>query len=366
MEREVWKAVALLVGTQIGAGVLGLPYAIKGLGVFWGGVTILVAGVLMLLTALFLVESLYVTNPRYHLFDLIEHHFGRAGAVVFLILVVLAVYGALSAYLEGMGEALHNLVGGNTVVWGVLLWALLSLVVVAGLRTSANVETAAVALLILLFGLTVLWSIPYLKPYHVPISWERIGDLVTAFSVAVFAYFVHLSLPEAVRLVKDKRSVVDAIYKAFIITAAIYTLFSIAVISVLGENTPEISIFGLVNVFGPFFGLIAYLVPLFAMLTSFIGVGLGTVDMTTEYVGKRWLALLLILLPPLFIFLLGASFFGSILLGSLALVLAGGVVPSLLIIKIKRAKLIPHRVLVAVFTLLVFLFVFLWEVASLG
>ena len=49
------EASAILIGTQIGAGVLGLPYALKDTG--FGGIVIIIAvGILTLLTALFVLE----------------------------------------------------------------------------------------------------------------------------------------------------------------------------------------------------------------------------------------------------------------------------------------------------------------------
>ena len=365
MERDVWRAVALLVGAQIGAGVLGLPYAIKDLGFFWGGFTIVLAGVVMMATALFLVEALYSTNPHFHLFDLVEEHFGRLGAVLFLLFLLVSIYGALSAYLDGMGQSINHLTGIDATQASVVLWLLLSAVVVLGLRTTANTEAGAVILLLILFALTVLWAVPYVKPYFHVLTENKLKAFASAFSVAVFAFFVHLTVPEAVRLVKKKKPTVEAVYNAFIITIAVYVLFSLSVIGVLGNKTPQISVFGLVDVFGPYFAIIAYLIPLVTMLTSFVAVGLGAVDMLTEALRLRWLALILVLLPPLIIFLLGLDFFHSILLGSIGLLLAGGIVPSLLVIKMKRGGIIPHRTAVAYASLILFLSVLLWTLISL-
>ncbi len=365
MGKEYWKAVALVVGTQIGAGVLGLPYAIKGLGFFWGSVSILLAGFLMMLTALFLVEALYRTNPNYHLFELVEHHFGRTGGIVFMFLIVLAVYGALTAYLSGMSESLNRLLGLDTLWTGILLWAVLSYAVVRGLRFSSAVESAAVTLLLILFGVVLLWSIPYITPYHIPLTEAQLDAFFTAFTVSVFAFFAHLIIPEVVKIVRSKETAARVIYHSFIITSLVYVLFSLSVIGVLADSTPEISIFGLVDVFGAVFSPIAYLIPLFTMFTSFLGVALGTTDMLREFLRKRVISASIVLVPPLVAFLLGYRFFGSIVFGSLGLILAGGVVPSLLLIKLKRSRMIPYRVWIAGLSLIVFVFVFLWDLKTM-
>ena len=47
------EASAILIGTQIGAGVLGLPYALREAGPILGVIVIILTGLLTLLTALF-------------------------------------------------------------------------------------------------------------------------------------------------------------------------------------------------------------------------------------------------------------------------------------------------------------------------
>ena len=365
MDREGWKAVALIVGTQIGAGVLGLPYAIKGLGFFWGATAIFTGGILMLLTALFLLEAFYRTNPHFHLFDLMEYYFGRLGAIIFWILLVVAAYGALSAYLDGMSEALYHLFSVPVLWTGLFLWLLLTFIVLKGLKLSSTVESAAVVLLLLLFLVTILWALPYIHFYHVPLSKAGYDVFFTAMSIAIFAYFMHLIVPEVIRLTKSKRTAAEAIYTAFIITITTYILFSLAVIGVLGKNTPEISVFGLVKVFGSYFAPIAYLIPLFTMFTSFIGVSLGAADMTKEFLRRRDASVFLVVLPPVIFFLLGTSFFSALFIGSVALVLAGGIIPSILAIKMKRSRLLPYRKLVAEIALFIFSLVLLWDLLPL-
>ncbi len=349
--RDYLRAVSLLVGTQIGAGVLGLPYAIKGLGFFWGSIAIALAGILMGLTALFLLDAIYRTNPRFHLFELFEHHLGKKGSILFTILLLFSVYGALSAYTYGISQSIEHLLGVDPTISGVIVWGILSFVVLMGLRLSSTVEFGAVTLMGLLFLLTVLWLIPYIIPYHVPLN-ERYKELFTAISISVFAFYMHLVIPEAVSILKDRKLVAKAIMHSFVITTLLYILFSLAVIGTLREETPEISIFGLVNVLGPFYAPLAYIIPLLTMLTSFIGVALGAVDMVTEYIRRRFAGWIIVVLPPLLMFLLHLRFYESLLFGSLGLLFVGGILPSYLMIKIHgRKHPLPYL------TLLIFLLI---------
>ena len=361
MVQEKWKTVALLTGTQIGAGVLGLPYAIKGLGFFWGTTAILLASLLTYITALFLVDALYRTNPNYHLFELVEHHYGPIGSYLFTLFILISAYGAMTAYLVGMGESIQYFIHVSAVIDAVVLWALLSYTIYAGIRLSSDVESAGTFLLVLLFLITILWAIPFIKPYHVPISAQNLSLFFTAVSVSIFAFFIHLIIPEAVRSLRNKKEVAEALGITFLISTTIYILYSLAVIGVLGDKTPEISIFGLVPIFGSIFGPIAYLRPLLTMLTSFLGVGLGSMDMLSEFIRKKYISASIVLVPPLLMYLLHVSFFQSLVFGAVGLILAGGIVPSLLVLTMKRRRVVSYRVWLAGLTLFIFTLILIWE-----
>ncbi len=337
--------MALLVGTQIGAGVLGLPAVIKNLGFFWGAMTILAAGLLLYLTALYTVDALYKINPNVHLAELVEMGLGRRWSILFALFLLIATWGALTAYLNGMSEALTFFIDGNKFVLGVILWLILSTIVVLGLKVSSEVESAAVFLMLLLFGLTILWALPFLKPYHINIE-RALPFIPKAFGVAVFAYFAHLVIPEVIKLERDRRRVVSAVGLGFAITATVYTLFSLATIGVMGENVPDIAVFGLAKVFGSLYAPIAYTIPLLTMLTSFIGIGTGMSDMLVEVIRRKSFALTLTLLPPIIFFISGLNFQGALVVGSLGLLMAGGIIPSLLSIKLRGPTPLNLSVLV--------------------
>lgn len=324
--------MALIVGTQIGAGVLGLPAAIKHLGFFWGTTTILLAGLLLYLTALYTVDALYRINPNIHLAELVELSLGKRWSTLFTIFLLIASWGALTAYLNGMSEALANYVNGERLVLGVILWMVLTVIVAMGLKVSSEVESAAVFLMIFLFGLTVLWAIPFLKPYHVGIE-KALPYIPQAFGVAVFAFFAHLVIPEVIRIERDKKKVITTVGLGFAITASVYILFSLAAIGVMGENVPDIAVFGLAKVFGHLYAPIAYAIPLLTMLTSFIGIGTGMSDMLIEIIRRRALALGITLFPPVMFFISGLSFHSALVIGSLGLLMAAGIIPALLSIK---------------------------------
>ncbi len=330
-----WEAVFLLVGTQIGAGVLGLPKVVAPLGTVWGSAAILLAGLLTLLTAIFLLEALYQTNPRYHIYDLSRHYLGKWG-VLLTAAIVYSGYGALTAYVAGASAIIAPLLGLPETVVGILFWLALGFVVYRGLKFSGATEEALNFFMLLLFATVIVWALPHSSTYTEPFA---LSPFVKAFSVAVFAFFGHVIIPEIAREFRNRYAAAMVVVTAFTITMLVYLLFSLTVAGVSRLSTTDIATLGIINVVGPYFAPVAYLLPLLTISTSFIGVGLAQTDLLREVVGSRRLSILLALLPPLLLFVLGLrAFVETIFLSSLGILVASGILPPILLILSRRHR----------------------------
>ncbi len=339
MDRK-WRATALVVGTQIGAGVLGLPYAIKGLGPFLGALAIVLGAFLSLATALLVIEALAVSGPRHHYFSLVKERFGEKIGYAAVVLFLLSAMGALTAYTAGIGEVIADVLPVDARYTSIVAWALLSIVVFLGLRTSSRVELVLSSLMVLLF----LGVVAYYLPMASFEEAEFVPDIplsvfVTAVVVSIFAFFSHIVIPDVVRIAGSPADATEALWRAYIVTSSIYIAFALTVVGVLGEETPEIAIIALDELY-PWVNLI----PILTMATSFIGVGTGAMDMLKEIVGKRVLSWLFVVIPPLLFFLSGSTFFNAILTSSIPMLIIGGLIPPLLVLKhVKRGVKVTRK-----------------------
>lgn len=337
-----WALVALIVGTQIGAGILGLPHVVAPLGPFWGSVVLFLGAVLMASTAVMLVEALYLTNPRYHYFDLAEHYLGRLGFLLVLF-VVFSSYFALIAYVVGLGDVLHAVATHygfpdlGAAGWAVLSWALLSLVVFAGLRVSSAAEGSLTLFIVLIILTIVLWALPHIS--FPPVQHLDFRAFTVAFNVGVFAYFAHVIVPEIIQSSRKLEKTVGAIITAFGLSFVLYTGFALAVAGVLHGNVPEIGTLGLVNVVDPGLAVLALVLPLLTIVTSYIGVGIALVDMLNEIIRNRTVSWFLAVVPPLLVALSGsAGFISSLSIGAIGIILAGGILPAVLFIMARNER----------------------------
>ena len=112
-QKLFWEAIATMVGTIIGAGVLGLPYVVSQAGFLTGMITILGVGLVVLLLYLYLGETVLRTKGFHQLTGYAEKYLGKWGKGLMTFAMVFGTYGALIAYLIGEGEALAAIFGGE-------------------------------------------------------------------------------------------------------------------------------------------------------------------------------------------------------------------------------------------------------------
>lgn len=328
-------AVALIIGTQIGAGILGLPKVLAPLGFFWGPVVLFIAALLLAMTAVMLVEAIYLTNPRYHYFDLTSHYLGRFG-VILVLTILYAGYGALVAYISGLGQVVASFAGGDPRTWAVLAWAVLSAIIFLGLRLSGAAEESLTILMVLLITTIFLWALPEIKPFTMRFD---LSAFTVAFSVAVFAFSGHMIIPEVLQGMKSMNRTILAILFAFSLVFVMYAMFSLAIMGVAGQNVPDIGTQALVTNLGSDLTIVAILLPLLTITTSFIGVGIAQRDILREIVRNKLLAWILAVVPPLFVYLAGKdAFVNMIWLASFGILVASGILPPLLLRYARRER----------------------------
>jgi tyrosine-specific transport protein len=132
MKRPVLEAIATLIGITIGAGIMGIPYVISKSGLLIGTLNILVIGVLMLFVNLFLAEIVLRTKGNHQLTGYAAKYLGNIGKGLMAVSMIIGIYGALLAYLIGGGSALSSIFGGDMFWYGILFFALASVIIFRG------------------------------------------------------------------------------------------------------------------------------------------------------------------------------------------------------------------------------------------
>lgn len=261
-------AIALMVGTVVGAGILGLPYVFAKAG-FWAGIlNLILIGSISTIMTLYVAELSLRTRKKHQLAGFAMKYLGPKWKYVMLIVETFGIYAVLIAYLIGIGVALSNIFSGSPVLWSTLFFILASPVIYVGLKTLASTElviTAAKVLLILGIIIVILPDVNY-SNFETTINFSTI---LIPFGVILFATMGYTIIPELEELLKyDRKKMKNVILIAMGIVLAVYALFTFAFIGVFGTGIADIatiSLTGKLALFGDIFVLLTMTTPFIAL-----------------------------------------------------------------------------------------------------
>ncbi|MBU2523337.1 MAG: hypothetical protein KKE23_03540 [Nanoarchaeota archaeon] len=330
------NAVALLLGTTIGAGVFGIPYVFAKAGVLVGFINLLILGTVILVVNLSIGEVALRTKKRHMLAGYAQKYLGRWGKYVITFSVVVGIFGAMIAYLIGEGEALSAMFGGIPLIYSLIFFLLMIPIIWFDLKAVAESDkiVSIVMLAIIAFICVAAFSsmdVENIKPFD-------FGKFLLPYGVVLFAMIGASAVPEMEgELIREKKKLKNAIIIGTIIPLLVYFIFSLVVVGVTGLNTTEVATIGLGNAMGRYMIILGNIFASLAMATSFISLGLAMRWMLRyDYGMSRFMSWALTCFAPLAIFLAGArSFIGVI---GITGAVAGGIEGALLILTAKAAK----------------------------
>ena len=126
---RLYEATATMVGSIIGAGILGIPYVVSQAGFLVGFINLVVLGVIVFVLYLYLGEIILRTPGKHQLTGYAERYLGVWGKRLMLVSMVFGIYGALIAYLLGVGQAVAALLGGNALFYSLIFLAIVATII---------------------------------------------------------------------------------------------------------------------------------------------------------------------------------------------------------------------------------------------
>lgn len=343
-KHNLWIASATLMGTVVGAGVLGIPYAVAQSGLFIGIIHILIIGFALLVLHLCLGEITLRTNGLHQLSGYIGKYLGKWGKGFMIFSMIFGIYGALVAYIIGEGEIFATVLGfGSPFLYALIFFVIVSLILHYGIKATGRFELIITALLVLVIFIIGALSYDKINPsYFTGVS---LKNMLFPYGVILFAFVGTAAIPELKEeLAKEKQKLKKAIIIGSIIPIVLYFLFTIIVLGIVGYNnfsllgpneriaTVALSIFS-----EKYLAIFANIFAAFAMFTSFIGLGLALKEMYEYDLHiKKILALFLTIIPPLIIALSGLTSFIAVI--GFTGAIAGGIDGILIMLAYWKAK----------------------------
>ena len=285
---------------------------------------------------LYLGEICSRTKGRHQLVGYAERYLGSKGKKLMTVSVLVGVYGALIAYIIGVGASLNAIFGINSAVASLAFFAVGATLVYLGLKTVSSWElllgSAVLAIIVLIF----FFSLGHFNTGNLAgFDWRL---LFLPYGVIFFAFIGTAAIPEMKGVLEHSKA---KLKRAIIIGSAIpivaYALFTVGVLAVTGINTTEIATIGLGKALGNYMVVAGNLFAIVAMSTSFLALGLALVWVYNyDYKMKKSLSWALTVFPPLAVALSGLAGFIQVI--GVTGAIAGGIDGVLIVLMHRRAK----------------------------
>lgn len=332
---KAFAALCVLMGTIIGAGMLGLPYVISKAGFLIGAAHLIIVGTLMCTLMLYLGEIALRTKKDMQLPGYAQKYLGKKGRVLMFISLCIGIFSAVTAYLIAEGLSLSYLFFNSSAYQfplGIAFWIFMSTLVYLGLKTLERAEMVGITLIfITLISIAVFFG-GKINPAN--LSYINLSNAFIPFGVVLFAFLGFSAIPGVERVLgKEKKPIKKVIIASFSLITIVYLLFTLVVVGFAGKNAPEVATIALGKPF--------ILLGMITMFTAYLSLSNAMVDIFHLDLNKSKLsAWFYTTLIPLAIFIIlsltkTAAFTKVLSIGG---VISGAITVSLILSMVKKAK----------------------------
>ena len=332
-----FEALTTLVGTVIGAGVLGIPYVVAKAGFVNGMITIICLGLAILLLNLYVGEISLRTKGTHQLVGYAERYLGKKAKLILMLSFTFGTLGALLAYMIGTGQALAAIFSGNALYFSLGFFIIALIFIYFDLKSIKMPELVLVFFKMFIVIFLCLIIFPHIKLQNYAAF--NPANIFLPYGVVLFAFLGAGAIPEMrIELERNKDKLKKAIIWGSVISIIIYAVFAFAIVGLTGQKTAEIATLSL-QVLGEKMFILGNIFAVLAMATSFLILGLALKWMFHyDYHIPKKLAWFLVFIIPLIAFFAGArSFIGVIgFVGAIT----GGIDGIIIMLMAKAAK---HR-----------------------
>lgn len=269
------EAVAMIVGTNIGAGVLSMAYASRKAGFVPLLIWLAVAGVFTTISMLYVSETALRTRAHHQLSGLAQRYVGSFGSWAIFLSVAVNSIGALIAYMSGSGKILAAFLGISPALGSLLFFLPAALVLYLGLGAIGKgekfISIGMVSMILILVIATLLNE-------NTEVARLLEGDwiyMVPVFNIAVFCFSAQYIVPEMARGFSDQptrlpKAVITGMLTTFVLLAIVPA--SVIALNGLG-NQSEVATLAWGQALGQWAFYTANTFALCAMMTSYWGLG---------------------------------------------------------------------------------------------
>lgn len=333
--RKYLSASSVLVGSCIGAGVLGIPFIAAKAGFLVAVAYIILVGLMIYTINLYLGEIVLRTKGDHQLIGYVEKYLGRNAKHVMEFAVIFGIYAGVIAYMLGMGKSLSYLFFNNidyTIYFGILVGIIMSYLLYGGMRSLKKFEKIGVVIILSLLVLIILIFIPKIVLFNL-LGFDS-ASILLPFGVVLFALMSFNAIPEIkIILKRNEHRFKRVITTGTLVSVVFYILFTMVVVGFMGKDTPDVATLAL----GPIFIILG----MFTMFTSYLAGGnaLRESFQFDERFSKKKSWFMSAIVPiGLFLIVQLTDVFSFTSILSLGGVVSGGLIAILILLMVNKAK----------------------------
>lgn len=305
--KSVIRAAAMLLGTVVGAGIFGVPYAIVRGGTIPAIVSFVFVGFVVIFFYLLYGEVILRTKTRHRLPGFAERYLGAWGKRIATISSVVGVYGVLTAHgiLGGifLQAVIGPYLGGGARMWGVIYFFIVTIITYFGLGVVARVESALTVSFLILIALITGWAL--LEAQGKALLQPGSGDIFLPYGVIFFSLLGSTAIPQMRDALGSRTRLLGWTMVWTLLVAIVGTaLFAFAVVGVSGGATSQDALQGLVGALGSRVIVIGSVIGLLTVATTSFAVALYLREVYQyDFKIKKSFAWILVVAVPLALYL---------------------------------------------------------------
>ncbi len=302
-------AVATLVGSIVGVGILGMPFAVAKVGFVPGMVMLALLALVNLALLLMYAELTLRTSEDHEIPGYGGLYLGHNSQLASLLLGIIGGYGTILAFIIAQGQILQTLFGGNSTLWSLIFFSIAGYIIYRGIEAVRILELIMVIGVSIIFFLIGLTAHPHIN--NANLAFSDVNNFIIPYGVLLFALSGTTAIPQIRQQLRHReKSFPLIILAACSIVFIMYAAFLWLTLGVTGAQTTEIATIGLGKAIGPVMLILGNTLAFFTISTSFITSGLSMRRVFQyDYNFPRFKAWLCALVIPLFLFLMGARNF---------------------------------------------------------
>jgi tyrosine-specific transport protein len=268
-DKKFYLALAVLLGTIVGAGIFGLPFVISKSGIIPGFFYFFVLGLAVMFLHLMFGETVLRTEGKMRLSGYSQKYLGKNGKLMVTISTFIGITGSLLAYIILGGNFLKiifsSVINLSAFQFSLIFWAILVYFIFKGLQVIAPAAVFTnIAFFIIIF-IVIGFLLPKFSFNN--LSLIDPGKIFLPYGIIMFSLTGFAAIPEIAGILKnqeERKIFRKVIIAASLVSIILYLIFTLGVIGVSNGKTSEEAFSGLV----PFLGKkIIILGALFGVIT---------------------------------------------------------------------------------------------------